>query len=151
MSRERLYTTRRQGIVKALCEKIKEINGTGNYFTDLDNNVEPRVKFWDEIDTFPAVFLSSGMETRLYQTGGYKDRFLTIRVRCYVNEENAVEALDKLLEDLETIIEENSRLEYFDKSGKTQYTQQITIISIDTDEGVLEPLGIGEMNLEVRY
>lgn len=148
---ERLYTTRRQSIVQALTDKIKEIDGTGEYFTDLEKNVEPRVKFWDEINTFPAVFLSSGMETRLYQTAKYKDRFLTVRVRCYVNEENAVEALDKLLEDLETVIETNSTLEYKDKTGQTQYTHQITIVSIDTDEGVLEPLGIGEMNLEVRY
>ena len=30
-------------------------------------------------------------------------------------------------------------------------THQISIISIDTDEGVLEPLGVGEILLEVRY
>ena len=30
-------------------------------------------------------------------------------------------------------------------------TQQITVISIDTDEGVLEPLGVGEILIEVRY
>ena len=27
----------------------------------------------------------------------------------------------------------------------------ITIVSIDTDEGVLEPLGVGEVQIEVRY
>ena len=59
--------------------------------------------------------------------------------------------LDKLLEDVETVIEENSRLSYLDLNGVTQYTQQITIVSIDTDEGVLEPLGVGEMLIEVRY
>jgi len=59
--------------------------------------------------------------------------------------------LESLLEDVETVIEENSRLSYTDKNGTLQYTQQITIISIDTDEGVLEPYGVGEMQLEVRY
>jgi hypothetical protein len=62
-----------------------------------------------------------------------------------------VSELDKLLEDVETVIEENSRLSYLDLNGVTQYTQQITIVSIDTDEGVLEPLGVGEMLIEVRY
>jgi hypothetical protein len=148
---ERNYTTRRLAIVEALVEKLKDINGTGNYRTNLFLNVSPRLKFWDEVEEFPAVHLNAGSETREYQAGGYKDRFLTVSVRCYVNEEDAVNALESLLEDVETVIEENSRLSYIDKNGTLQYTQQITIISIDTDEGVLEPYGVGEMQLEVRY
>ena len=82
---------------------------------------------------------------------GFKDRFLSITVRCYVNSENTVEALSDLLEDVETVLEDNSRLSYTDRTGATKYTQQITVLSIDTDEGVLAPLGIGEMIIEVRY
>jgi len=145
------YTTRRLGIVNALVDKLKNINGVGAYLTNLNENVSPRLKFWDEVEEFPAVHLNAGSETREYQTGGYKDRFLTITVRCYVQDEDSVEALDGLLEDVETVIENNSRMAYQDRSGATQYTQQITVISIDTDEGVLEPLGVGEMLIEVRY
>ena len=57
----------------------------------------------------------------------------------------------KLLEDIETVLETNARLSYIDNTGNTQYTHEITIVSIDTDEGVLEPLGVGEMLIEVRY
>lgn len=145
------YTTRRMSIVNALVEKLKLINGAGDFFTDLNDNVSPRLKFWDEVEEFPAVHLNAGSETREYQGGGFKDRFLNVTVRCYVNEEDAVEALDRLLEDVETVLEQNSRLSYTDKRGAQQATQQITIISIDTDEGVLEPLGIGEILIEVRY
>lgn len=148
---ERAYTTRRLAIVEALVEKLKDIDGTGNFRTNLFLNVSPRLKFWDEVEQFPAVHLNAGSETREYQAGGYKDRFLSVSVRCYVNEEDAVQALESLLEDVETVLEENSRLTYIDKNGVSQYTQQITIISIDTDEGVLEPLGVGEMLIEVRY
>jgi hypothetical protein len=74
-----------------------------------------------------------------------------VTIRVYVQEEDAVDALDKLLEDIETVIEENSALSYTDKQGNSQTTQQITIVSIDTDEGVLEPLGVGEVLIEVRY
>tara|TARA_B110000285_G_scaffold94456_1_gene107831 strand:+ start:245 stop:697 length:453 start_codon:yes stop_codon:yes gene_type:complete len=148
---ERNYTTRRLAIVEALVTKLKDIDGTGNFRTNLFLNVSPRLKFWDEVEEFPAVHLNAGSETREYQAGGYKDRFLTVSVRCYVNEEDAVQALESLLEDVETVLEENSRLTYTDKNGVSQYTQQITIISIDTDEGVLEPYGVGEMQLEVRY
>lgn len=145
------YTTRRLGIVTALVEKLKNINGAGSYLTDLSNNVSPRLKFWDEVEDFPAVHLNAGSETREYQGGGYKDRFLTVTLRCYVQDDDSVQALDELLEDVETVLENNSRLAYTDRQGATQYTQQITIVSIDTDEGVLEPLGVGEMQIEVRY
>ena len=109
------------------------------------------MKFWDEVEEFPAIHLNAGSETRDYQAGGYKDRFLSVTVRCYVQSEDAVEALDELLEDVETVLEDNSRLAYVDRTNTEQYTQQITIVSIDTDEGVLEPLGVGEMLIEVRY
>lgn len=147
----RTYATRRQAIVNALVDNLKGINGNGEYLTNLFNNVHPRLKFWDEIEEFPAVHLNAGSETREYQGGGYKDRFMSVTLRCYVNSEDAVEDLDKLLEDVEVVLEDNSRLAYVDRKGATQYTHQITIISIDTDEGVLEPYGVGEMTIEVRY
>jgi len=148
---ERQYTTRRLGIVDALVEQLKDIDGSGHYLTNLDQNVSPRLKFWDEVEEFPALHLNAGSETRQYQGGGHKDRFLSLTIRCYVKEEDSVAALDALLEDVETVIEYNSRLKYKDRNNVDQYTQQITVISIDTDEGVLEPLGVGEMLIEVRY
>jgi hypothetical protein len=145
------YTSRRQSIVDALVTQLKTIDGTGNFLSNVYNNVHPRLKFWDEVSDFPSLHLNAGSETRDYQAGGYKDRFLSVTIRVYVQEEDAVDALDKLLEDIETVIEENSALSYTDKQGNSQTTQQITIVSIDTDEGVLEPLGVGEVLIEVRY
>ena len=147
----RTYTTRRLGIVEALVNKLKDIDGSGTFRSDINQNVSPRLKFWDEVEEFPAIHLNAGSETREYQGGGYKDRFLSVTVRCYVQHEDAVLALDELLEDVETVLEDNSRLTYKDRNNADQYTQQITIVSIDTDEGVLEPMGVGEMLVEVRY
>jgi hypothetical protein len=146
----RVYTSRRMAIVRALADEIAKIDGSGEYRTAV-SSVSPRLKFWDEIEEFPAVHLSPGAETRQYQGGGYKDRFMTVTVRCYVREENPLDGLEALLEDVETVIEQNSRLAYFDSNGAQQYTQQITIVGIDTDEGALEPHGVGEIQLEVRY
>lgn len=148
---QRDYTTRRMGIVKAIETKLKTINGNSPFRSNLYNNVLPRLQFWDEISDFPAVHVSAGAESRVYQGGGYKDRFLTLTIRVYVQEENAIFALEKLFEDIETVLEQNSRLEYKDQDNKSQYTQQITIVSLDSDEGALEPLGVGEIICEVRY
>ena len=147
----RTYTTRRLGIIQALVNKLKDIDGTGTFLSNLNENVSPRLKFWDEVEEFPAIHLNAGSETREYQGGGYKDRFLSVTIRCYVQAEDSVLALDELLEDVETVLEERSSLKYKDRNNVDQYTQQITIVSIDTDEGVLEPLGVGEMLIEVRY
>ena len=148
---KRTYTTRRSAIVDALVTELKKINQTGAFLTDVYDNVHPRLKFWDEVDTFPAIHLNAGSESREYQGGGYKDRYLTVTVRCYVKETDAVEALDKLLEDVETVVENNGRLAYRDRQGNQQFTLDILVISIETDEGVLEPFGVGEMQLQVHY
>ncbi|MGY8867850.1 MAG: hypothetical protein ACKVJK_19770 [Methylophagaceae bacterium] len=145
------YSSRRMAIVQAMGDKLKLINGNFPYRTNLYGNVLPRLKFWDEVEDFPAVHVSAGSETRQYQGGGYKDRYLTVTIRVYVSEEDAVFALEKLFEDIETVLEDNAALSYTDQDGATQGIQQITILSLDTDEGALEPLAVGEIICEVRY
>ena len=147
----RQYATKRQPIINALAEVLKAIDGTGEFLTDLNSNIEPRLLFWDEVVEFPAIHLNAGSEVRVYQGGGYKDRYLNVTLRCYVHNEGAAETLADLLEDVETVLEENSSLTYYDRLGATQCAHQITILSIDTDEGVLEPLGVAEMQIEVHY
>ena len=150
-SSTRLYTTRRQNIVNALVDKIELIDGTGSYQTAVAD-VSPRLKFWDEVQEFPSVHLNAGREVRTYDGGGFKFRYLTITLRCYVEDnEDSVGALDALLEDLETVLEAEHPLTYYDKNGVAQSTVQTTIVSIDTDEGVMDPMGIGEMLVEIQY
>lgn len=151
MTIARVYTSRRANILNAVVEKLKTIDGSGTMLSDVANNVHPYLKFWDEVEEFPAIHLNAGTESRQYQAGGYKDRFLSLTIRCYVNEEDAQEALNLLMEDVETVIEENSRLQYSDKQNNLFTTHQITVVSINTDEGVLEPLGVGEILIEVQY
>ncbi|MGY8867788.1 MAG: hypothetical protein ACKVJK_19455 [Methylophagaceae bacterium] len=144
------YTTRRSSIVNSLASKLEEINGTGNFLSSV-SNVSPRLKFWDEIEEFPAIHINAGSETREYLGAGEKFRYLTLTVRCYVQQDDAVEALEKLMEDVETVLETNNPITYTNNLGAVQSTIQTTIVSIDTDEGVLDPLGIGELTCVVQY
>ena len=144
------YTTRRSSIVNSLASKLEEINGTGNFLSSV-SNVSPRLKFWDEIEEFPAIHINAGSETREYLGAGEKFRYLTLTIRCYVQEDDAVEALEKLMEDVETVLETNNPITYTNNLGAVQSTIQTTIVSIDTDEGVLDPLGIGELTCVVQY
>ena len=146
----RSNTTRRGAILNALADKFKEIDGSGSFKARLDNNVETRMKFWDEIEQYPAIHMAGGSETREYYGGNNRWRFLTITIRAYVNQEDPAEALCLLLEDIEYVLDNNLSIAYSDSYGSASTAQQ-TVISIDTDEGVLAPLGIGEMIIEVRY
>ena len=147
---ERDYTTRRSSIVNSLVSKFEGINGTGHFLSSV-SNVSPRLKFWDEIEEFPAIHINAGSETREYLGAGEKFRFLTLTFRCYVNEDDPVEALERLMEDVETVIETNNPINYTDNLGNVQCTIQTTILSIDTDEGVLDPFGIGEIITTIQY
>ena len=147
----RIYTSRRLSVVKAICEVLKQIDGSGEFRSDIEGRAYPRLRFIDEIDEFPSIFVTPGQELRDYQGGGYKDRYLTVTIRVYIHEEESIQAVDNILEDIETLIEENSRLEYYDKSGMPQFTHQMTITSLESDEGILEPYGQGTIYLLVHY
>ena len=147
----RRHSTRRRAIIEALCEKFEGINGTAPFRTSVAK-VERRLKFWDEVQEFPCIHVGAGAETREYDGGGFRFRFLGITVRCYVSDDDdVILALEELLEDVESVLEDNDPLTYTDSTGVSQSTVQTTIGTVDTDEGVLEPLGVGEITLEIRY
>ena len=147
----RRYTSKRRAIVEALAIKLEGINGQPPFRSSVAK-VERRLKFWDEVNEFPTIHVGAGAETREYDGGGFRFRFLTITVRIYVSDDNdVVEALEELLEDVETVIEDSDPLTYYDSTGTSHTTVQTTIATVDTDEGVLEPLGVGEITIEIRY
>ena len=146
------YRTKRRKIVDALVEKIKLVNGQHPYNSNVFNNVSGKLKFLDEIEEYPKVCIVAGDEIREYQTAGFKWRFLTLSIRAYVrNEEDAQEELATLFEDIEKIVDENDALVYDTSVIPNGTTTSMTIDSISTDEGVIAPLGIGEMIVTVRY
>ena len=147
----RRYSTRRRAIVEALCTKLEQINGNAPFRTSVAK-VERRLRFWDEVNEFPTIHVGAGAETREYDGGGFRFRFLRLTVRCYVQDnDDVIGALEELLEDVETVLEDNDPLTYTDSTGTSQATVKTTILTVDTDEGVLEPLGVGEITAEIQY
>ena len=146
------YRTARKKIAESLAEQLKEIDGSHPYKTNVFENVTSKMLFLDEIEQYPKVCVVAGDESRQYLPDGYKWRFLTLTVRAYVHsEDDAQEELALLLEDIERIFDENDALLYDDSVNPSESTTSLTIESIGTDEGVIQPLGIGEMVVEVRY
>ncbi len=142
--------SRRAGVVIALAEKFKEINGTSPYNINLFNNSFPKLKFWDEVNDFPAVFLVAGGETREYLPGDFQWGYLNISIKLYTKGENSLEDLELLIQDVETAIDSTKGILIYDNTNGYE-TSQFTITSITTDEGLLAPYSVGEVNLLVRY
>jgi hypothetical protein len=146
------YRTQRKKIADSLAKKIKRVDGNHPYQTNVFENVSSSLTFLDEIEQFPKVCVVAGDESRQYQPGGFKWRFLLLSVRLYVhNEEDPQEELALLIEDLEKVIDDNDVLVYDDSVQPNEATTSMTIQSITTDEGAIKPLGIGEITVEVRY
>ena len=146
------YRTARKKIVDALVEKIQGIDGNHPFNSNIFNNAHGGMVFLDEITEYPKVCVVSGDEVREYQPGEFKWRFLSLDIRVYVeDQEDPQEVLALLMEDIERVIDENDILIYDDTVSPNLTTTSLTLQSLSTDEGVLAPLGIGEMTLECRY
>ena len=146
------YRTKRKKIVDAYVEQLKGINGQHPYNSNLFNEVHGNTIFIDQITQFPSVCVIAGDETRQYQPDGFKWRFLNMEIRTYVSdEEDPQEELALILEDIERVIDNNDVLTYDDSVSPNLKTTSSTILTLATDEGVLAPLGVGEITIQVRY
>ena len=146
------YRTKRKKIVDEYVEQLKGINGQSPYNSNLFNEVHGVTLFIDQISQFPSVCVIAGDETREYLPDGFKWRYLNLEIRIYVSdEEDAQEELALLIEDIERVIDNNDVLTYDDSVSPNEKTTSSTILTIATDEGVLAPLGVGEVAIQVRY
>lgn len=141
--------SRRTSILRALIDKLKVIDGTTPYQVNIFNNAYPIIRFWDEVNDFPCIYSSTGSEQREYLPGNFTWAYLGIALKLYCKGEDSQAQLELLLEDVETVINANRVLVY-DLENKYE-TTEILVTSITTDEGLLAPYAIGEINLQVRY
>jgi hypothetical protein len=139
----------RASITNALVDVLKDIDGTGVYQTNIFGNVENKLRFWDELNDFPHICVVPGSESREYLPSDFKWGFLNISLKLYTKSEEPLVELEKLLEDVENVVDSNRALIYDVETNSR--TTEILISSIVTDEGLLAPYGVGEINLQVRY
>jgi hypothetical protein len=147
-----MAVSRRKEIVEFLVDRLKEIDGDVSPFStsysfnnNLFNNVYRKLKFIDEVNDFPALYLSAGTETRNFQSENLTVATLDVIIRAYVyGEDNSQEVSDSLVEDIEHVIYtigDNPELGILD----------ITIDSVTADEGLAIPYGIAEVELTIVY
>ena len=138
----------RRKIVNTLVDLCNDqLNGT-TYTSNIEQNAIGKQIFWDEVNTYPYISITAGNESRQYLPGNFKWGYLEVNIKVYVeDQEDAQALLEQFFEDLESLLDANNELAY--DTGKV--TELISIISIATDEGVLTPLGVGELSIQIQY
>jgi hypothetical protein len=137
----------RTQIVKEIT-RLLSVNLDGDtYTTNIFENAKDRQAFWDEVEDYPSVCVYPGTETREYLPGDFKWAFLTVNIRIFVDSENSKEELEQAFDDIEDIIDSNNNLTVAGNDLSTD----LRLLSISDDEGLLSPLGVGEIVLEIRY
>mgnify|MGYP003508046286 FL=1 len=142
-------SSRRTSILKALVAKINDALDGTQYTTNLYSNGHSKLKFWDEVNQFPALYSSPGSEQREYMPGNFTWGYLGISLKLYCKGENSSEELEQFLGDVESVVDANRVLVY--DTANNYETTEILVSSITTDEGLLAPYAVGEINLQVRY
>lgn len=141
--------SRRSSITKALVEKLKLIDGSAGYKTNIFGNAFPYLEFWDNCNDFPAIYVVSGSEYREYLPADFTWGYLNLTLKVYCKGEDSQLLLENLLEDIEKVVHNNRQIVYDLDNGYE--TTEILVTSIVTDEGLLAPYSIGEISLQVRY
>ena len=145
-----MATSRRRDIANFLVGELKKIDGgvstfdsSYTYQVNLFDNVFRRLKFLDEINDFPSVYLQAGTENRIYDSKGLTTSTLDIMLRVYVHTETAVEELESTMQDIEFVI--------YNMDTEQYGIMDVQVATMGTDEGLLDPYGIGEVGVTVQY
>ena len=137
----------RREILTAFADKVRTISVANGFNTDLAGNVSTELVLWDEVtSSFPYVCITAGSETREYLPSGFKWGFVNLTARVYTYGDLGVQDLDKLIQDIERLADQNQNLSFGPNN-----TTDINLLQIVTDEGVLLPFSVAEMNFTVRY
>jgi hypothetical protein len=143
---------RRTEIVNFLINRLAEIDGDTSPFKDnynfnvnLFNNVYRDIKYLDEVNDFPSLYLAAGTETRNFESKNLTVATLGVTIRAYVyGEDNSQSLADDLIQDIEHVI-------YTLGDNPEKGILDITIDNITADEGLAKPYGIGEVELSIVY
>lgn len=143
--------SKRRQIRNLVADELKKINGGVSTFdpfytynSDLSDNVFKQLRFIDEVNDFPSIYVSVGREVRIYNSSHFTEAILPVSLKLYVYEENPQEKIENLIQDVEHVI-------YRISSNTSLEIQDINIDSISSDEGLIEPYGLGEMIFSVKY
>ena len=147
-----MATSRRSDIIDLLVKELKKIDGGTSDFdssytfnTNLSNNVERKIRFLDEVNDFPSLYIAAGTEIRDFNSQNLTNATLDATIRAYVfSEDESQDKMDDLIQDIEHVI-------YRIGDNSDKGIQEISISNISADEGLFTPYGLSEIEVLIDY
>lgn len=136
-------------VLNTIIAKLKDINGLPSPYStdymfkkDINRNAIRGLKFIDEINDYPSIYLIKTGQKRIYNTNGVTQIIILCTIICYVKEDYTQQALSDLIKDVEHVI--------YNLTFPSEYqVQDVTIEKVDTDQGLLIPYGMAELSLAI--
>lgn len=137
-------------VINAFISELKRIDGgispydrAYRFNWNVHRDVYLGFKFFDEIDSFPSIYLT--VEREDYFHYGANNRFIvmTMDVRGYTYSHEVEQGGELLAQDIEHIV----------KWMKKTYPEieEVRVLSVETDSGLHEPYGVALFKLEALY
>jgi len=110
------------------------------------NGVQRGMKFLDQINDFPYICYHVDSSDLVHIGAGERYYNMSINIRGYVQGEDSQSLADQLASDIEDAADS-----FRDAATSTLLIADSRILSVSTDEGLMEPHGIVDMSIEVSY
>lgn len=129
-------TTRRTEILDAFKTHLDQL--------DSIERVYKQYRYIDEVNDFPAITFIGRRETRDHRGDGKKLATLGIALRLYIYDRDIAE-LDLRMRQVE------DQIDTFAAAQRALQVELVQVVTVETDEGLMRPYQIGDMNILITY
>ena len=141
----------RSKINQKVIDALKSINGLSSSYSseyefkiDLHENVYSGIRYIDEINDFPAIYVVSPKEERIYNTNGSTQGTIQTILRCYLYSDDLELDSQNLLDDIEHVL-------YSIRFNTGIQVKDLIITNILRDNGLLKPYAMVEVFLATSF
>lgn len=145
--------SKRRSLVQLIITNLKEIDGGVSPFdssytfqTNLFNNVYRGAGNFENINDYPTVKVIAGPERYNYNTVGNTEASLVLLLRCYLHngDRSTLKGMvDNLIQDIDHVA--------YKMPTTTDNLQQVLVMEVDSDQGLLEDYAVAEIKLLLTY
>ena len=111
------------------------------------SNVFRHFKYLDEINDFPTVCLLPRNEARVERGANRRLGIIEVALRGYTFDENNLDRAEFLAQNVEAKVDSFSA----NTAAKANGVSDVRVVTFRTDEGLFEPYGIADLELQILY
>ena len=133
--------TRRKQIIDGLVTELGQTSDVS------PSNVFRHFKYLDEINDFPSVCLLPRNEARIERGANRRLGIIEVALRGYTFDENNLDRAEILAQNVEAKVDSFSA----NTAAKANGVSDVRVVTFRTDEGLFEPYGIADLELQILY